>query len=76
MSEPANTTAEGELDTQLWLFCYLMLGSVDATDRVMRQIYLRARAHHGDPRNRQSERVQLFRIAADLCGSGDSPPHE
>jgi hypothetical protein len=70
MSEPEHTTQSGaELHAQVRLFCHLMLGSADATDRVMRQIYHRALEHQDDQQNRQSERVRLFSIAADLCGA-------
>ncbi|NKY43310.1 hypothetical protein [Nocardia cerradoensis] len=69
MSEPENSAACGAaLDTQLRLFCHLMLGSADAADRMMRQIYRHAPDHHDDQRNRHSERARLFGIAADLCG--------
>lgn len=57
-----------ELDRQLRLFCYLMLGSADAAERVMRQIHQRALEFRDDPHDRRSERVRLFGIAADLCG--------
>ena len=54
------------LHAQLRLFCHLMLGSADAADRVMPQIYRRALDHPEE--YRQSERVRLFGIAADLWG--------
>jgi hypothetical protein len=69
MSEPENITQHNdELHAQLRLFCHLMLGSADASDRVMRPIYHRALDHQDDQQHRQSERVRLFSIAADLCG--------
>ena len=76
MSGPENTAACGAaLDTQLRLFCYLMLGSVDAADRVMRQIYRHAPDHRDDRQIEQSERARLFGIAADLCGVRDCSSH-
>ena len=69
MSEPEKPDVCGEeLDRQLRLFCHLMLGSADAADPVMRQIHHRALEFQDDQQNRQSERVRLFGIAADLCG--------
>ena len=63
------------LHAQLRLFCHLMLGSADAAaDRVMPQIYHRALDHPEE--NRQSERVRLFGIAADLCGARGRSSHE
>jgi hypothetical protein len=76
MSEAEHTTACSKaLDTQLRLFCYLMLGSADAAERVMRQIYHRALDHQDDEQNQQSERVRLFSIAADLCGVPNRSSH-
>ncbi|PSR65787.1 hypothetical protein C8258_21315 [Nocardia sp. MDA0666] len=76
MSEPENAAACGApLDTQLRLFCYLMLGSVDAADRMMRQIYRHAPDHQDDRQTEQSERARLFGIAADLCGVRNCSPH-
>lgn len=57
------------LHAQLRLFCQLMLGSTDAADCMLQQIYRRARDCH-EQENRPAECVQLFRIAADLCGVG------
>ena len=54
---------------QLRLFCRLMLGSADAADCMIQQIYRRALDHHDEQENCPSERVQLFRIAAALCGA-------
>ncbi|WP_216894341.1 hypothetical protein [Nocardia alni] len=48
---------------ELRLFCQLMLGSADAADRLMHQIY------HDQQENWPAERIGLFRIAADLCGA-------
>lgn len=77
MSEPENITQyDEELHAQLRLFCHLMLGSADAADRVMRQIYHRALDHQDDQQHRQSERVRLFSIAADLCGARGRSSHE
>ncbi|MFE3226573.1 hypothetical protein [Nocardia sp. NPDC059228] len=59
---------DAALHAQLRLFCQLMIGSADAADRVIQQIYRRALDYHDEQENRPSERVQLFRIAADLCG--------
>jgi hypothetical protein len=70
MSEPEHTTQSGaELHAQLRLFCYLMLGSADAADRMMRQIYRHALDQRDDEQNQQSERARLFGIAATLCGA-------
>ncbi|MFI6597464.1 hypothetical protein ACIBHX_14515 [Nonomuraea sp. NPDC050536] len=77
MSERENITQHNEeLHAQLRLFCRLMLGSADADDRVMRQIYHRALDHQDDQQHRQSERVRLFSIAADLCGARGRSSHE
>ncbi|HEY0811836.1 MAG TPA: hypothetical protein VGE11_01035 [Pseudonocardia sp.] len=77
MSEPEDITERNEeLHAQMRLFCHLMLGSADAADRVMRQIYHRALDQHDDQQHRQSERVRLFSIAADLCGARDRSSHE
>ncbi|MFE9328702.1 hypothetical protein ACIHDR_48575 [Nocardia sp. NPDC052278] len=59
---------DARLHAQLRLFCHVMLGSADAADRMIQQIYRRALDHHDEQENWPSERVQLFRIAADLCG--------
>jgi hypothetical protein len=76
MSESETTAACGAtLDMQLWLFCFLMLGSVDAADRMMRQIYRHAPDHRDDRQNEQSERARLFGIAADLCGVRNCSSH-
>jgi DNA-directed RNA polymerase specialized sigma24 family protein len=77
MSEPENITQHHEeLHAQLRLFCRLMLGSAGAADRVTRQIYHRALDHQDDQQHRQSERVRLFSIAADLCGARGHSSHE
>lgn len=76
MSEPEDTAACGAtLDAQLRLFCYLMLGSADAADHMMRQIYRHAPDHRDDQRNQRSERARLFGIAADLCGIRNCSSH-
>jgi hypothetical protein len=62
------------LHAELRLFCHLMLGSADAADRVMPQIYHRALDHPEE--DRQSERVRLFGIAADLCAARGRSSHE
>jgi hypothetical protein len=77
MPEPENTAQhDEELHAQLRLFCHLMLGSADAADRVMRQIHHRALDHQDDQQHRQSPRIRLFSIAADLCGTRSRSPHE
>jgi len=77
MSEPENITQhDKELHRQLRMFCHLMLGSADAADRMMRQIYRHALDQQDDQQHRQSERVRLFRIAADLCGARGRSSHE
>lgn len=69
MSEQENIAHhDATLHAQLRLFCHLMLGSADATDRTMQQIYGRALDNHDEEESWPSERVRLFRIAADLCG--------
>lgn len=73
-----NNIAEHDaaLHAELRLFCQLMLGSADAADCVMRQIYRRTLDCHDAQEDRPSERMQLFGIAADLCGvreQGDGP---
>ncbi|SUA43405.1 Uncharacterised protein [Nocardia africana] len=76
MSEPEDTAGCGApLDTQLRLFCHLMLGSADAADRMMRQIYCHAAEYRGGQQDRQSERIRLFGIAATLCGVRDGSSH-
>ena len=65
MSEPENDTA---LHAQLRLFCQLMLGSDHAAECMIAQIYRRALDCHDAQDDRPSQRDQLFRIAADLCG--------
>ncbi|MFC4376302.1 hypothetical protein ACFO5K_19580 [Nocardia halotolerans] len=68
MSEPTNIDRhDATLHAELRLFCHLMLGSADATDRAMRSIYRRALDSHDEYENRPSERIRLFRIAAELC---------
>jgi hypothetical protein len=70
MSEQENIPQhDAALHAQLRLFCQLMLGSTDAADRMVRQIYYRALDHQGDQQNWPSERVRLFSIAAHLCGA-------
>ena len=59
---------DAALRAQLQLFCRLMLGSTDAADCMIQQIYRRARDHHDEQKKWPSERVQLFHIAAELCG--------
>lgn len=77
MPEPENITPhDQELHAQLRMFCHLMLGSADAADRMMRQIHRRALDQHDDQHNRQSERVRLFSVAADLCGACGRSSHE
>ncbi|MBO2457502.1 hypothetical protein [Actinomadura violacea] len=77
VSESESTTQHNEgLQAQLRLFCHLMLGSADAADRVMRQIYHRALDHQDDQQHRQSERDRLFRIAIDLCDAHCRSSHE
>ena len=61
MSEEENLALNAALDAQLRLFCELMLGSTDAAHEMLQQIYSRALE---EPPNC----VQLFRIAAELCG--------
>jgi hypothetical protein len=56
------------LHAQLRLFCELMLGSADAADCMIQQIYRCAFDYHDEQEGCPSERVQLFRIAATLCG--------
>jgi hypothetical protein len=70
MSEPTENIAQYDAAVlaQLRLFCQLMLGSADAADCMIQQIYRRALDHHDEQKNWPSERGQLFRIAADLCG--------
>ena len=77
MSEPENITQHNEeLHAHLRLFCHLMLGSADAADRVVWQVYHRALDHQDDQHHRQSERIRLFSIAADLCEARGRTPHE
>jgi DNA-directed RNA polymerase specialized sigma24 family protein len=61
------TEQDAALNAQLRLFCRLMLGSTDAADCMLQQIYRRA-LDHPEQENRPSKRVHLFRIAAGLCG--------
>jgi hypothetical protein len=69
MAEQENTDKhDAALHAQLRLFCQLMLGSAEAADRMIQQIYRRALDCHDERENCPSERVQLFRIAAALCG--------
>jgi hypothetical protein len=53
---------DAALHAQLRLFCELMLGSTQAADSALEQIHRRAQE------DRQPDCVDLFRIAADLCG--------
>jgi hypothetical protein len=67
MDEQGSTDEhDAALHAQLRLFCELMLGSADAADCMIRQIY--RCAYDDGQENCPSERVQLFRIAAALCG--------
>ena len=59
---------DAALHAQLRLFCHLMLGTADAADCVIQQIYRCALDYRDEQENCPSERVQLFRIAAALCG--------
>lgn len=69
MSEQENIAQhDAALHAQLRLFCQLMLGSANAADCMIQQIYRRALDYHDEQENWPSKRVQLFRIAADLCG--------
>ena len=69
MAEQGNTERhDAALHAQLRLFCHLMLGSADAADCMIQQIYRRALDYHDEQEGCPSERVQLFRIAATLCG--------
>jgi DNA-directed RNA polymerase specialized sigma24 family protein len=69
MAGPENTDQhDAALHAQLWLFCRLMLGSADAADCMVQQIYRRALDEHDERESCPSERVQLFRFAAILCG--------
>ncbi|MGW7687262.1 hypothetical protein ACWGID_41355 [Kribbella sp. NPDC054772] len=55
------TEYDAALHAQLRLFCQLMLGSTDAADCMLQQIY-----HQQE--DLPSDRVHLFRVAAGLCG--------
>lgn len=67
MSEQENNAGhDAALRAELRLFCQLMLGSADAAERMMQQIYRRAR---DDRKDGPTERIRLFRIAADICGA-------
>lgn len=69
MSDKGNIARhDAVLHAQLRLFCQLMLGSADAADCVIHQMYRRARDHHDKYESWPSERVHLFRLAAELCG--------
>jgi hypothetical protein len=69
MSEQENIAQhEAVLHAQLRLFCQLVLGSADAADRMIQQIYRRALDYHDEQENWPSERVRLFRIPANVCG--------
>ncbi|PXX66713.1 hypothetical protein DFR70_103463 [Nocardia tenerifensis] len=69
MSEEENLAHhEAALHAQLTLFCQLMLGSAEAADRMVHQIYHRALDHRDKREKCSSKRVHLFGIAAELCG--------
>jgi len=68
MSEQENIAPYAELHAQLRLFCCLMIGSTEAADCMLQQIYSRALDHHDEQDSPPSERIRLFRVAADLCG--------
>ena len=57
---------DAALQTQLRLFCELMLGSTEAADSALLQIH----RHALDDKQEDgpAECVHLFRIAATLCG--------
>jgi hypothetical protein len=57
---------DAALQTQLRLFCELMLGSAEAADSALLQIHRHARDDKQE--DRSPECVHLFRIAATLCG--------
>jgi hypothetical protein len=63
MSEQENIAQHAALHAHLRLFCQLMLGSTPE------QIYRRAFDDVDEQENRPSERVRLFRMAADLRGA-------
>jgi hypothetical protein len=69
MSEQENIAQHAAMHAHLRLFCQLMLGSTDAADCVLEQIYRRALDDVDEQENRPPERVRLFRMAADLCGA-------
>lgn len=73
MSEPQHNE---ELHAQLRLFCHRMLGSADAADHVVQQIYRRELDNQVDQPHLQSERTRLFTIAAHLCGARTRPSPE
>lgn len=76
MSEQENiANHDAALHAQLLLFCQLMLGSAHAADCMIQQIYRCARDCHDERDNHPLERVQLFRIAADLCGLRQQGPN-
>ncbi|GAB2550749.1 hypothetical protein [Nocardia heshunensis] len=56
---PESAPIDDALHTQLRLFCELMLGSAEAADCVINQIY---------QENSPAERLHLFRLAAARCG--------
>ncbi len=69
MPEPENIGRhDAALRAQLRLFCQLMLGSADAADRMIQDIDQRVLDNHDEQENCPSQRVRLFRIAAELCG--------
>lgn len=59
---------DATLHAQLRLFCHLMLGSAEAADCTLQQIYRRAVENDYVQKNRPFDRIQLFRIAAECCG--------
>jgi hypothetical protein len=59
---------DATLHAQLRLFCHLMLGSAEAADCTMQQIYRRALDNNDEQENWPSDRIRLFRIAAEFCG--------
>ncbi|WP_051194147.1 hypothetical protein [Nocardia jiangxiensis] len=60
---------DAALRAQLRLFCQLMLGSDAAAEDMIQQIDRRALDYHDEQDNCPTERVRLFRIAAELCGA-------
>ncbi|HWD78995.1 MAG TPA: hypothetical protein VG497_08935 [Kribbella sp.] len=58
---------DAALHAQLRLFCELMLGSTEAADSALQQIH--RRALDDDQKGRPPDCLQLFRIAAHICGA-------